>query len=680
MAKVSVSCQACADLQTEVRVTYAFVGLSDSGNQEIAAMSAQSYEEKMNRWQSWIHRLKRIRLIGIDDHLRQVVEEACDDFAKVYGASLGESKGLVRGVVSQTLALLVQAPRAAEWSGYLVADPQQAVVVGTCGFKHGPDADGTVEIAYFTFPEFEGRGYATAMARELLKRGLQSGAVREVIAHTLPERNPSTRVLEKVGLQRAGEAHDAEVGKVWRWACRRLPAILLCVALLAVGSAWAQTPSFPSDDELQGKKSGELVTKLGTYGATDADWGFLFVPENRTRPDSRLLRLVVVRQRAEKGSSSPPIFNLVGGPGSSNIWGSGDFAPRFYEHNDIVRVGYRGIDSDVELRCPEFTKALQTERPLSGENIEETRKVLRACNDRLRAEGTDVDGYNLAEVVRDIEAARKALGYEQINLLAVSWGTQIAYAYAIHHPDRVQRMLLIGAGGRSRGFDLWDPKMVDRKLRAYGALWKENHDAVARTPDIVETIRRVLATLPREWRKIQILPDKVRLAMWAMLGETKQAAQVFDAFVAAEEGDYGGLALLSWGYDDELRRELARAHGPYHGEFFSKVMSSGLDPRRNWVREMDAQRSIIGSPAGKLLWGAASRGGWPIQVVPKEYRRDTDVDIETLVLMGNLDVSAPVEYVQQELMPHLKRGRLTFYRTWGMRSSSRSSPRHSITL
>ena len=161
-----------------------------------------------------------IRLISIDDDLCRVVEETPDEFAKAYGASLGESKPVIREVVSQTLALLMKAPRAPEWGGYLVIDQEQAVVIGTCGFKHGPEADGRVEIAYFSFPEFEGRGYATAMARELLKRALQSGTVREVIAHTLPERNASTRVLAKAGLHLVGEAYDAEAGKVWLWAYR----------------------------------------------------------------------------------------------------------------------------------------------------------------------------------------------------------------------------------------------------------------------------------------------------------------------------------------------------------------------------------------------------------------------------------------------------------------------------
>jgi hypothetical protein len=54
VAGVSVHCCPLVGLQAEVRVTYAFVGLSEAGNQDIAAMSPQSYDEKMRRWQVWI--------------------------------------------------------------------------------------------------------------------------------------------------------------------------------------------------------------------------------------------------------------------------------------------------------------------------------------------------------------------------------------------------------------------------------------------------------------------------------------------------------------------------------------------------------------------------------------------------------------------------------------------------
>jgi len=53
VARVEVRC-AARGTGCEVYVTYTFIGLSEVGNQDIAAMSPPAYEEKMKRWQAWI--------------------------------------------------------------------------------------------------------------------------------------------------------------------------------------------------------------------------------------------------------------------------------------------------------------------------------------------------------------------------------------------------------------------------------------------------------------------------------------------------------------------------------------------------------------------------------------------------------------------------------------------------
>jgi [ribosomal protein S5]-alanine N-acetyltransferase len=103
------------------------------------------------------------------------------------------------------------------WGGYFAVDEDTHEVVGSCAFKTPPTAEGSVEIAYFTYPPFEGRGYATEMARRLVEMATQAGTVGSVIAHTLPEPSASTRVLEKAGLAFVGEVIDPEDGRVWRW-------------------------------------------------------------------------------------------------------------------------------------------------------------------------------------------------------------------------------------------------------------------------------------------------------------------------------------------------------------------------------------------------------------------------------------------------------------------------------
>lgn len=100
------------------------------------------------------------------------------------------------------------------WIGYLAVDG--SAVVGTCGFK-GPLRSGRVEIAYYTFPAFEGRGYATAMASQLVAIAKEHPAKPVIAAQTLPQRSPSHRILEKLSFRHVQTLQDPEDGTVWEW-------------------------------------------------------------------------------------------------------------------------------------------------------------------------------------------------------------------------------------------------------------------------------------------------------------------------------------------------------------------------------------------------------------------------------------------------------------------------------
>lgn len=101
--------------------------------------------------------------------------------------------------------------------GFAVVDRASGAVVGTCGFKGPPDADGAVEVAYGTSPEHRGCGYATEAAVALADFALADGRVRVVRAHTKPDNGASQRVLTKCGFRCVGEVMDPEDGLVSRW-------------------------------------------------------------------------------------------------------------------------------------------------------------------------------------------------------------------------------------------------------------------------------------------------------------------------------------------------------------------------------------------------------------------------------------------------------------------------------
>ena len=116
------------------------------------------------------------------------------------------------------VARLRAAPEPDPWThGFTILHRASGEMVGSCGYKGPPDADGVVEIAYGIDAAYQDPGYATEAARALVAHALEQDGVLLVIAHTLPEPNASGRVLTKCGFRWIGEVVDPEDGPVWRW-------------------------------------------------------------------------------------------------------------------------------------------------------------------------------------------------------------------------------------------------------------------------------------------------------------------------------------------------------------------------------------------------------------------------------------------------------------------------------
>lgn len=118
------------------------------------------------------------------------------------------------GVLEATSQLYQSGGFEPPWICYVALANERPV--GTCGFKAAP-VDGRVEIAYFTFPGYEGKGVATQMARQLLAIALDARPDVIAAAQTLPERNASHRILEKLGFTCTGSLQHPEDGTVLEW-------------------------------------------------------------------------------------------------------------------------------------------------------------------------------------------------------------------------------------------------------------------------------------------------------------------------------------------------------------------------------------------------------------------------------------------------------------------------------
>ncbi len=176
--------------------------------------------------------------------------------------------------------------------------------------------------------------------------------------------------------------------------------------------------------------------------------GYLSVPENRSEPDGRTIRLLVATLKATSPTPAPdPIVWLTGGAGSPVIADANTAAGLgINADRDVIFVEQRGnYSSEPSLVCPEagvFSAELVTKNYLDPATRELSKAATTACRDRLADTGVDFAAYTTAENARDIADARVALKIDRWNLYGYSYGTLLALTVVRDHPAGVRSVVL----------------------------------------------------------------------------------------------------------------------------------------------------------------------------------------------------------------------------------------------
>jgi RimJ/RimL family protein N-acetyltransferase len=109
-----------------------------------------------------------------------------------------------------------------EWGSFFAIHKIDRVLLGTCGYKGKPNAEGVVEIGYEIIEPYRLQGLATEVAKGLVNFAFQEPTVQKVLAHTLAHENPSVSVLKKLGFQFAQELNDPDDGPIWQFELKRV--------------------------------------------------------------------------------------------------------------------------------------------------------------------------------------------------------------------------------------------------------------------------------------------------------------------------------------------------------------------------------------------------------------------------------------------------------------------------
>ena len=386
---------------------------------------------------------------------------------------------------------------------------------------------------------------------------------------------------------------------------------------------------------------------VGGRQEMSARCGELLVPLDPSQPEGERIGLHVAVVPALAEDSLPdPLVITAGGPG--------DAATRFYvsvawafasvaRRRDIVLVDQRGTGKSAPLHCPGLdAEGLDWG---VGESVDETVTVTLECLDDL---DHDPRLFTTSVAVGDLELVREALGYEELNIYGVSYGTRVAQHYLRRHPDRVRSLALDGLVPASVSLG---PDTAIESQAALDATWARcEADASCNVafPDIrarFETVMQRLGEAPAEITvphpssgkptpltlSRTIAAGVVRLLVYSPHSAAMLPVLFNDAFEHRYERLAAQALMLAAGVG-----ELA------YGLNFAVVCTEDV-PFWDEV-DLDAQRATyMGTMFVEALAKVCER--WPAGVMDEDFKAPVESDAPVLILTGEKDPITPARYV-----------------------------------
>lgn len=429
----------------------------------------------------------------------------------------------------------------------------------------------------------------------------------------------------------------------------------LHLRLLMLLFVFCMAPKLSSADQ---HKSGDVTLEPYIFEAqngqkVEAELGHLFVPENRTNPQSKLIELAFVRFKSTGKNPGTPILYLVGGPGGSAISQGRGVGFQLYmalrEAGDFILLDQRGTGmSKPNLTCREKLN-YPLDKPLErAELLRSYQEQSRACAQYWRSQGVDLAGYNTNENADDVEALRKALGIPKLSLFGTSYGTHLALATIRRHGENLSRVIIAGIEGPDHTYKL--PSNVQNNLEQIAQIYKADPNVGQAIPDFLGLMQMLLDRLEKEPVTVEVTDpetkQKVKVSVGAfdlrflianfLPGRISAMKRFPSVAVAMSKGDFSFLAQVSF----SARRDSI-------GSAMSFLMdcASGVSPKRWQQIKLEEKTRMVGSlidfPFPEICesWGRPDLGS--------TFRSPLKSKLPVLFISGTLDGRTPVSNAEE---------------------------------
>ncbi|HEX8246169.1 MAG TPA: alpha/beta hydrolase, partial [Longimicrobium sp.] len=346
-----------------------------------------------------------------------------------------------------------------------------------------------------------------------------------------------------------------------------------------------------------------------------------------------------------------------GGPGQSARDDASSVAAELAEvrdTRDLLFMDTRGTGGSNALPCQ-----VTTPEDLQSYLVEFfTAESVARCAEALRPRA-DVTLYASAHAVDDLEELRAALGYDQLDLYGVSYGTRSALVYLRRHPGHVRAVLMHGSAPTDLRYPLTVAPDAQAAVDGVFADCARDPGCHAAFPnpaaDLRESLRRldagpvaarVVSPLTGEPATVRLPRERYTEALRYMTYDGGTAALVPAVVHAAARGDFSPAAeqALFW------RMDLV--NGSSRGDYLAVTCPEDVD----FVDTAEAARLARGTYLG--TWRVADQkaacAAWPHRALDPSFTEPVRSGVPLLVMNGQMDPATAPHHAERMLrgFPH----------------------------
>ncbi len=371
----------------------------------------------------------------------------------------------------------------------------------------------------------------------------------------------------------------------------------------------------------------------------------LLVPENYSHPDGAKIAInLAVLPAIDNSDHKSPLLFLAGGPGQAAVELAAPLQRAFAEihkTHDIILIDQRGTGKSNPLTCDEVNSANVYELTQADFTITDVQNCLADIAASLPQ--ADLSQYNSENAIRDFDAVRTVLGYEQVNLYGGSYGTRAALVYMRMFPHSIRSVVLDSVGPIEVPIGLFGQSSA-RSFKLLLEHCQQEPNCNKAFPQLGEEFQQLVTRLkksavvveiphPRLGSKTKFVIDKdklisnLRTQLYSIAMRSLLPLVIHQAYLE----NYLPLAGLVAQGDGGF--------GVYVGLTFNIVCNEDI-PRISADMWANDANNNFGGDNSHLAWQIVCPQ-WPQYRPSENFYQSVTANIPTLIFSGNLDPVTP---------------------------------------